>query len=49
MVTAQRWLAAIIFLGLSAGVGYAAEAPTKFLLAYGAIGGNAMPLWIAKE
>ena len=21
----------------------------KFLLAYGAIGGNAMPLWIAKE
>lgn len=27
----------------------AGEAPTKFLLAYGAIGGNAMPLWIAKE
>jgi ABC-type nitrate/sulfonate/bicarbonate transport system substrate-binding protein len=27
----------------------AAEAPTKFLFAYGAIGGNAMPLWIARE
>jgi ABC-type nitrate/sulfonate/bicarbonate transport system substrate-binding protein len=27
----------------------AAEAPAKFLFAYGAIGGNAMPLWIAKE
>jgi ABC-type nitrate/sulfonate/bicarbonate transport system substrate-binding protein len=27
----------------------AAESPTKFMFAYGAIGGNAMPLWIAKE
>lgn len=27
----------------------AGEAPTKFMFAYGAIGGNAMPLWIAKE
>jgi ABC-type nitrate/sulfonate/bicarbonate transport system substrate-binding protein len=27
----------------------AAEPPAKFLFAYGAIGGNAMPLWIAKE
>jgi hypothetical protein len=26
----------------------AAEPPTKFLLAHGAIGGNAMPLWIAQ-
>ena len=26
-----------------------AEPPIKFLLAYGAIGGNAMPLWVAKE
>jgi ABC-type nitrate/sulfonate/bicarbonate transport system substrate-binding protein len=25
------------------------EAATKFLFAYGAIGGNAMPLWIAQE
>jgi hypothetical protein len=25
----------------------AAESPTKFMFAYGAIGGNAMPLWIA--
>lgn len=28
---------------------HAAEGPVKFMLAYGAIGGNAMPLWIAKE
>ena len=27
----------------------AAEPPAKFMLAYGAIGGNAVPLWIAKE
>jgi NitT/TauT family transport system substrate-binding protein len=27
----------------------AAESPAKLLLAYGAIGGNAVPLWIAKE
>ena len=25
------------------------EAATRFLFAYGAIGGNAMPLWIAQE
>ncbi len=35
------------WLGLSAAHG--AEAPGKFLFAYGAIGGNAVPLWIAKE
>src|SRR5207344_2720081 len=28
---------------------HAAETPTKLVFAYGAIGGNAMPLWIAKE
>src|SRR5947207_13424652 len=44
-----RWLAAIFSCCLWAGGAHAAQAPTKFLLAYGAIGGNAMPLWIAKE
>ena len=34
---------------LTAAAANSAEAPAKFLLAYGAIGGNAMPLWIAKE
>ena len=34
---------------LIAATAQAAEAPIKFLFAYGAIGGNAMPLWIAKE
>ena len=42
------WVA--VFLSwLAAGFVQAAEAPAKFILAYGAIGGNAMPLWIAKE
>src|ERR1044071_6797173 len=27
----------------------AGETPTKFMFAYGAIGGNALPLWMAKE
>jgi hypothetical protein len=27
----------------------AAESPKKFMFAYGAIGGHAMSLWIAKE
>ncbi|MET0586077.1 MAG: ABC transporter substrate-binding protein [Candidatus Binatia bacterium] len=45
----RRWLAAIFSCWLCAGAAHAAEAPVKFLLAYGAIGGNAMPLWIAKE
>jgi NitT/TauT family transport system substrate-binding protein len=43
------WLAAIFSCYLCAGATHAAEAPVKFLFAYGAIGGNAMPLWIAKE
>ena len=45
----RRWLAAIFSCYLCAGAARAAEAPVKFLLAYGAIGGNAVPLWIAKE
>lgn len=42
-------LAISLFWSLFAASANAAEPPTKFLLAYGAIGGNAMPLWIAKE
>jgi ABC-type nitrate/sulfonate/bicarbonate transport system substrate-binding protein len=45
----RRWLAAIFSCCLWAGSAHAAEAPIKFLFAYGAIGGNALPLWIAKE
>jgi ABC-type nitrate/sulfonate/bicarbonate transport system substrate-binding protein len=45
----QRWLAVVFAWGLVVGIGHAAEVPAKFLLAYGAIGGNAVPLWIAKE
>jgi ABC-type nitrate/sulfonate/bicarbonate transport system substrate-binding protein len=44
-----RWLAICWFYCALAVTAHGAEAPTKFLLAYGAIGGNAMPLWIAKE
>jgi len=44
-----RWLAAIFSCCLWAGGAHAAQAPTKFLFAYGAIGGNVMPLWLAKE
>jgi ABC-type nitrate/sulfonate/bicarbonate transport system substrate-binding protein len=41
---------AVLILFLLIGTGSnAAEAPAKFLFAYGAIGGNALPLWIAKE
>jgi len=43
------WLAAIFSCYICASAAHAAEAPLKFLFAYGAIGGNAMPLWIAKE
>jgi ABC-type nitrate/sulfonate/bicarbonate transport system substrate-binding protein len=42
-------LAIVLFIFLFKGIGAAAETPTKFIFAYGAIGGNAMPLWIAKE
>jgi NitT/TauT family transport system substrate-binding protein len=44
-----RWLAVIGFLFIFRSLSPAAESANKFLLAYGAIGGNAMPLWIAKE
>src|SRR5262245_23179496 len=37
-----------LWLSLAAPL-YAADAPAKFFFAYGAIGGNALPLWIAKE
>ncbi|MGE5219583.1 MAG: ABC transporter substrate-binding protein [Chloroflexota bacterium] len=42
-------LAIIFFWSLVAAAAHAVEAPAKFILAYGAIGGNAMPFWIAKE
>jgi NitT/TauT family transport system substrate-binding protein len=45
----RRWLAAVFFWCLWTGIAHGADAPVKFLFAYGAIGGNAMPLWIAKE
>ncbi len=38
----------LLFAFISA-LANAAVAPTKFLFAYGAIGGNVVPLWIAKE
>ena len=44
-----RWLAIVLFSWTMLTTIHAAEPPTKFLFAYGAIGGNAMPLWIAKE
>jgi NitT/TauT family transport system substrate-binding protein len=45
----QQWLAVVFAWGLVVGAGHAADAPAKFILAYGAIGGNAVPLWVAKE
>src|SRR5262245_35677982 len=46
--TMLRCVIALMWI-LMAGSSQAAEAPVKFLFAYGAIGGNAMPLWMAKE
>ena len=40
---------ALVCVWLWLSVAHGAEAPAKFLFAYGAIGGNAVPLWIAKE
>jgi ABC-type nitrate/sulfonate/bicarbonate transport system substrate-binding protein len=40
---------AVFIWCLVTGTSYGGETPAKFLLAYGAIGGNAVPLWIAKE
>jgi len=45
----RRWLAVIFVWNLCAGTVHAAEAPVRFMFAYGAIGGNAVPLWVAKE
>ena len=45
----RRWLLAIVVAYLWLTSAHAAEAPAKFILAYGAIGGNALPLWIANE
>ena len=46
----KRIIFTVVMTGaLIARVGGAADGPSKFLFAYGAIGGNAMPLWLAKE
>jgi NitT/TauT family transport system substrate-binding protein len=45
----MRSVALIFVWALIFGSSHAAEAPARFMLAYGAIGGNAVPLWIAKE
>jgi NitT/TauT family transport system substrate-binding protein len=45
----QQCVALVFIWSLVVGTSYAAEPPARFMLAYGAIGGNAMPLWIAKE
>ena len=46
----KLWVALVFFIwGLMVGPTHGAEAPARFMLAYGAIGGNAVPLWIAKE
>jgi ABC-type nitrate/sulfonate/bicarbonate transport system substrate-binding protein len=41
----------LIFLVAAAGLAdlYAAEAPVRFPFVYGAMSGNSVPLWIAKE
>ncbi|HXF76849.1 MAG TPA: ABC transporter substrate-binding protein [Methylomirabilota bacterium] len=43
------WLTVVVAWSLATGTVYAGEAPARFTFAYGAIGGNAMPLWIARE
>ena len=45
----RRWRLIVLLWFVFASHLYAGEAPIKFLFAYGAIGGNAMPLWVAKE
>ena len=42
------WLAVCFFLLLASSPG-AAEAPARFLVAHGSIGGSTVPLWAAKE
>jgi len=44
----RQWVMALVCVWLWLSVAHGAEAPAKFLFAYGAIGGNAIPLWIAK-
>jgi ABC-type nitrate/sulfonate/bicarbonate transport system substrate-binding protein len=43
------WLALISCFVLRAAELYPAEAPARFPLVYGAMSGNTVPLWIAKE
>ena len=45
----HHWLAAILSYCVWLSAAHGAEAPAKLFFAYGAIGGNAVPLWIAKE
>src|SRR6185312_1355897 len=45
----RQWVMALVCVWLWLSMAHGAEAPAKFLFAYGAIGGNAVPLWIAKE
>src|SRR6476659_4521122 len=45
----RLWVMALVCGWLCLSAAHGAEAPAKFLFAYGAIGGNAVPLWIAKE
>src|SRR5215813_6065861 len=45
----RTWLITVLAWCVITRTGQAAEPPTKILFAYGAIGGNAVPLWIAKE
>src|SRR6478736_6094216 len=45
----RQWVMALVCGWLCLSTAHGAEAPAKFLFAYGAIGGNAVLLWIAKE
>ena len=44
----KPWLA-VAFLLLIGSLSSAAEAPVKFLLAHGSIGGSTVPLWVARD
>jgi NitT/TauT family transport system substrate-binding protein len=45
----MKTIAVALFLCVTAIAARAAEAPPRFLFAHGAISGNTVPLWIAKE